>query len=986
MKRPLSLRTQIILLMTLLVVLINIALIMSLSSSHVFYLLDAESFRLFNNTTNARKQAFNQEIGQLIANVSVNAKSFSNHLQSIHNLEDKKATKHDEEIDKANRIAIEGTQYLIQLLQNNRISGAFFSLLPYQDMDMPSVYIRNSTPKNLNSRPENFLLETGPIAVSQVFLVPTSVNWSSNAPFEFGKRTPPDFFQKPLEAAQTYPRSEIERYGYWTKPTNLLPDRQSALCYTMPLIGYDGKPIGIIGIEISLTHFSQYYLPLSDLPYEYSFYVITAAESEELSLDWFVSASPLADIYLPKGKALPLTPTDVAPNIYAASLDGLGDVYCFTQPLSIYSKNSPYVEESWHLVGFAPRSILHEGSSTVRTSLTISIILTSVLGIVAIFFLSYISTRKISGLSKYVSGLSPHQEIHFIKTGMREIDDLSSAVERLSQSVIDASKTTSKILELSLLPIGGFEVNAKSNQVTITEYIYDLLGLDYGTPITPEDWDVYYRQFIQNPAPEYENIYRYSSLSDFSLGATVWLRILISETATGYLGVILDVTKDVEEHRRLLHELDYDNMTHLYNRKSFKREVHNCITREPHKIGVMIFSDLDNLKYINDTFGHDIGDRLILRAGDMFRQFSLLGGVVSRISGDEFATYLHGFSSKEEARKVVERQFKKNESFRLVTPDGVSHRIRCSSGMAWYPDNSTNVTDLLKLSDFAMYEAKHKEKGSIFEFNKSSYDSNAYLLENREAIHRLIDERLIYFCFQPIVCLKTGKIYAYEALMRPSLNAFKSSMEILSVASAQSQLSQLERLVFSTAFEKIEKHIEELGDVRFFINSIPSHFMSQAEFSALERRYGHFFPQIVIEVTERESDSLEQLSDSLAFLQSSGIQLALDDFGNGYSSEVRILTVKPDIVKIDMMLIQGIHKNLDKQQLVANLISFCHSKNVLVVAEGVETKEDLQKLMELDMDLVQGYYTGRPNKEFLDIAPEIRSEILAIRAQISQSK
>lgn len=979
MKRALSLRTQIILLMTFLVVLINIALIMSLSSSQVYHLLDAESFRLFNNSTGARKQAFNEEIGQLIANVSVNAKSFGIDLRDFYKDLDF-AMADDIDDESYNRIAQRGTEYLIRLLQNNRISGAFFVLSNDISSNMPSVYIRNTTPKNASSRPENFLLEVGPIAIAQNFCMPTSVNWSSDFPFQhYSAKNMPNYIRKPMEAANLYPRSEIERYGYWSTPVNILPDLQSSLSYTMPLLDPFGEPIGIIGIEISLNHFSQYYLPLADLPYQNSFYVITDLVKGQLPLDWFVSASPLAHIYLSEIKNLNLKQTQWYNNVFSSHLESLGKIYCFVQPLTIYSRNSPFIQESWYLVGFTPKHTIHDGSSTVRTSLTASIILTSILGIIAIFLMSYIATRKISGLSKYVAGLSPYQEISFIKTGMREIDELSSAVEHLNQSVIDAAKTTSKILELSLLPIGGFEVNTKSKKVLVTEYIYDLLGLEYKPTLQLEEWHQYYELFTQEPAPEYDNIYHfYSSKTNNH----VWLRILVSNTSTGYLGVILDVTRDVEEHRRLLHELDYDNMTHLYNRKSFKREVHSKISREPDKIGVMLFSDLDNLKYINDTFGHDIGDKLILRAGDMFRQFNLYGGIVARISGDEFAIYLHGFSSKEEARKIIMQQFRSNDNFKLVTPDGVSHRIRSSTGLSWYPADSANVTDLLKLADFAMYEAKQKEKGSLLEFNKVSYETNAYLLENREAIHRLIDESLIYFCFQPIISLSSGRIYAYEALMRPALETFKSPIEILSVASAQSQLGQLERLVFATAFEKINKHIDDLRDVRFFINSIPSHFLSQEDFKALETRYRHLFSQIVIEVTERESDSLEQAGNPFDFVRNLGIKLALDDFGNGYSSEVRILTVKPDIVKIDMMLIQGIHDNRDKQQLVANLVSYCHSKGVKLVAEGVEIREDLVKLIELDVDFVQGYYTGKPNVDFEPVDPAVREEILEIRKSL----
>ena len=516
MKRTFSLRTKIIFLMTLLVILQNISLVMSLSLSRVFYMLDAESFRLFNNTTYSLMKAFNQEIGQVITNVAEDTRSFSRVLQEYLAPTDSKIGSKSTLYD---QIAIKGAEHLIHLLQNNSISGAFFMLEPSSENALPSVYIRNSTPKNFNSRPENFLVEVGPISVSQNFFVPTSVNWNTNLPFDLSG-SDLDFYHKPMQAALQFPRVEMERYGYWTTPTRILPDMQSAVCYTLPLIGEDGSPIGIMGIEISLNHFSQYYLPLVDLPYQDSFYVITQMKENKLSLDWFISSGPQAHIYLPEGKNLNLTPNVAAENIYTTYLEGIGDVYCFVHPLTVYSRNSPFVEDGWFLVTFSPTKILHEGSSNVHTTLTISIIATTLLALASIFLLAYISTRKISGLSKYVAGLNPYQTIHFKPTGMKEIDELTSAVERLNQSVIQASETTSKILELTLLPIGGFEINEESNQVILTEYIYHLLNLEIGTPVSKREWDRYYAELTAFPAQEYENIYQFSVRYDLTKAKT----------------------------------------------------------------------------------------------------------------------------------------------------------------------------------------------------------------------------------------------------------------------------------------------------------------------------------------------------------------------------------------------------------------------------------------------------------------------------------
>lgn len=972
MKKTFSLRTKIIFLMTLLLILQNIALIMSISSSKIFYMLDAESFRLFNNTASSRMQTLNKEIGKVISNASEDAKLLSSKINNYLTMvsEDTIASLNYED-----DLSAIGTENLLHLLQNNSISGAFFILQPSASKKDISVYLRNPAGQNLNTAHSLYRLEIGSEKIADFFHLPKSDFWQPNFQMSIDEHKKQDYYHQPVSASYQN-HGEKMSFGYWSVKTNLLPHLAPAFYYTLPLLDSKRIPIGIIGIEISYSHFSQHFLPKNVLFYDDSFYIIGDLKDNVLSLDWFVTGRHIANIYLPEGNSLPFTPTVIAKNIYETNLAGLGDVYCFVHPIRIYPADSPFSSRLWSLVSFIPKQTLHEGAFNVQKTLAISLGLTSLLTFVALLFLAFVSTRRISSLSKYVTGLNPYQELHLTRTGMREIDDLSIAVETLNRRVIESSKTTSKILELSLLPIGGYEINSSLNRVSITEYICHLLDIPNTSQLSTEEWEVYYKELTANPESDYENIYRFLPKADL---VHVWLRILENDDENGKVGVVLDVTKEIEEHQRLLHELDFDSMTHLYNRKAFKREVNQKILTYPNQVGIMIFSDLDNLKYINDTFGHETGDRLVLRASEMFGQFSSLGGIVSRISGDEFAIYLHGYSSKEEAMQVIREQFKKFELYSLKTPDGVSHRIRSSSGLAWYPEHSTNVTDLLKLSDFAMYEAKHNQKGVLYEFNPEAYKSKAFLLDNREAIHRLIDERLIHFHYQPIVCLKTGNLYAYECLMRSSMSEFKTPSEILTVATSQSQLAQLERLVFQVAFESIAKRIEEIGEAQIFINSIPSHLLTFKEFQAFKRTYRSFFSQVVIEVTERESNTLQNFNERLNSLRKLGLRFAIDDFGNGYSSEVRFLSVNPDILKIDRMLIHGIAEDSDKQKLVANLISFCHSKNIMLIAEGVENKSDLNQIIAMGVDFVQGFYIGKPTLEIEKISPKIKAEILYLQ-------
>lgn len=616
-----------------------------------------------------------------------------------------------------------------------------------------------------------------------------------------------------------------------------------------------------------------------------------------------------------------------------------------------------------------------ETTKSMRFYILLGIILVTIICLLCVLLFAFISMRKIPSIAKHLSSLPQLTQARLGPTGLKEIDELSSAVEKLNKNAIASSQTMAKVLKMTLLPIGYFEVTDESENVMLTEFIYKILHRELDSVVSKSDWDTIYEQLTSLPAEGYSNIYRYVDKNTYD---NRWLRIMKTDTDTGCVGVMLDVTKDIEEHRRLVHELDYDTLTHLYNRTAFKREANMKLSAAPSKIGAMIFTDIDNLKYINDTFGHDMGDRLIIKAGEMFREFAAYGGVVSRISGDEFAIYIHGFDDKKAAIDFILAQFKRNENYSLKTTDGHWHRIRSSSGVAWYPEDSDNITNLLKLADFAMYEAKHTQKGRLLEFNGESYKQNSYLLENREAINRLLDEGLIRFAFQPILDLRTGTIYAYEALMRPLLDNFKSPMEIISVAEAQSKLGQLERLVMFVALQTVVENLERLGNARIFINSIPSQVLNDDDMTLLRRSFGSVVDNVVIEITEEENNSPQKLKYKVDRVRELGVKLAIDDFGSGYSNELRILSISPDIVKIDMGMIQGICDDNDKQRLVKNIVSFCHSKNISVVAEGVEDLGDLEEIIRLDLDFVQGYYTGKPQFEFARISRDMTEQIIML--------
>lgn len=199
------------------------------------------------------------------------------------------------------------------------------------------------------------------------------------------------------------------------------------------------------------------------------------------------------------------------------------------------------------------------------------------------------------------------------------------------------------------------------------------------------------------------------------------MRIKEADGASGRVGIVVDVTDEVETSLRLAKELDVDNLTRLLNRTAFKREAFDAIRREPQAVGGMLFLDLDNLKAINDSYGHGVGDRYLIWAGQLFNRFKELGGIVGRMSGDEFAVYLHGYASEEALEQAVRKLAGEVKEEQIVLTDGKAIPLRYSGGLACYPRNSRGVDDLLKYADFAMYRAKKGNKGDLIDFKYNDF-------------------------------------------------------------------------------------------------------------------------------------------------------------------------------------------------------------------------------------------------------------------------
>ena len=249
-------------------------------------------------------------------------------------------------------------------------------------------------------------------------------------------------------------------------------------------------------------------------------------------------------------------------------------------------------------------------------------------------------------------------------------------------------------------------------------------------------------------------------------------------------------------------------------------------------------------------------------------------------------------------------------------------------------------------------------------------------------VMKVIDENLFDYHFQPIVSISDGEIYSYEALMRPRSKTCPSPYHIIKYAEMADRLNDIERATFLNVLDLIGGETEMFYGRPVFINSIPSARLDKSDAERMKILMEKYADRVVIEMTEQSEMGDSELDTIREMYNSMNIRTAIDDYGTGYSNVQNLLRYMPDYVKIDRSLISDILNNRKKRYFVREIIDFCHDNGILALAEGVETSEELQTVIHLGVDLVQGYYTSKPSEVVAEKIPyEVRQEIKLYRQE-----
>lgn len=891
---------------------------------------------------------------------------------------------------------------LISSMRHRPVTGIFV-VLNTHDLDtrekgepLPCLYLRdldpNSSPSQRNS---DLMLVRAPAQVVQSLYIATDTSWTPS--INYGANGSSGFLYPVFQAAY-HGNGELDAadYGHWTSsPYTLSGDDHSAIAYTIPLILDDGTVYGVLGVEI-LESYLQALLPGTELQNDSSgTYLLGVASNSAIGKDDLtvsvISASPAANAPQQSyDQALLLKPSKRGGY---QSDSPLGLCHAAVAPLTLYNRNAPFSNEQMLLIGSVPVSALYAFSGYVVRLLIIAVLVVLTAGLFSSLVLARKLSRPISRLSDEVAhARESRSSIPTLSaTGIIELDRFSSAFTQLGREVLDTSTKFLRIMDMASVELGGYELRSAPDSIYVTDNFFDLLGMpgvdadDLTAQSFRELLQRFERSCPHSPAPDGAMLYHIRLPS----GKERYLRIETTHEDGAQVGLAEDVTANTLEKLRIEHERDYDTLTDLYNRRAFRRICAEFFC-SPEKLGhaALLMFDLDNLKQINDTFGHDCGDEYIRLTGECFAKNAPARTVCARISGDEFNALFYGYNDQDTLRADICALKAALEQSVVQLPSGRELRVSVSGGVAWYPESSTNLITLRKYADFAMYQVKHSRKGELLEFDPEVYRTDLQERRCHEEFRRLINEELVTYHFQPIIDAKDGSVFAYEALMRVDLPMLHSPADVLRLAREENCLHEVERITFfraSSAYQTLENAGKVVPSALLFVNSIASQYLTPDELSEYSARYASILPRIVIEITEEEVLDPKALRIKQTIRGSSGA-FALDDYGSGYSNERSLLELSPNYIKIDLSIIRDIDTDANKRQIVSNTVSYAHQRGMKVVAEGLETADEVRTVLSLGVDLLQGFFLAMPQVEPGGASEESLAVIAEMYSQSDESQ
>lgn len=434
------------------------------------------------------------------------------------------------------------------------------------------------------------------------------------------------------------------------------------------------------------------------------------------------------------------------------------------------------------------------------------------------------------------------------------------------------------------------------------------------------------------------------------------------------IGLFSDITEKKQSDAVIWKQANYDHLTGLPNRKLFHDRLAQAIARSRRTSLPMalIFLDLDFFKEVNDTLGHDKGDELLRQVGKRLSASVRATDTVARLGGDEFIILMGELKDIAVVQRVCKQTLKDLSDPYVLGQDPAN--ISASLGVAFYPKDASDGQELLKSADLAMYAAKEQGRNQYAFFTQTMHIAAQSKRQLSRDLYDAVNQQQLILHYQPIVNLRTGEVHKAEALVRwlHPVYGEVGPGEFIPFAEDSGLIVGIGDWVFREAVRQTALWRQQFrADFQVSVNVSPVQFRDQdldqqAWLQYLETM-GLSGDSVVVEITERLlMDVSEEVISKLLAFRDAGVQVSLDDFGTGYSSLSYLRKFDIDYIKIDQSFVRNLSPASEDRSLCEAMIVMAHRLGLKVIAEGIETPEQYQLLMQAGCDYGQGYLFSRP--------------------------
>ena len=632
---------------------------------------------------------------------------------------------------------------------------------------------------------------------------------------------------------------------------------------------------------------------------------------------------------------------------------------------------------------------LHKQISLITAKGILFILLAIIIGTLFVWLSVRKMTQRLEQLTQGAHQIAIHNFDVKLPKNQRsdEVDTMIEAFEVMQESIhqyitkIDASE---KRLNLALegSSDGLWDWNLLTNEIYYSPRWKEMLGFgDDELENSYETWErlthlddiedalEYIEQFLSSTEIYYEHRMRMSTKSkEYIPILSRGQKIFNSQgRAVRLIGTHVDMSEITKAQERLQHQAEHDTLTNLPNRLLFIERLEKAIIKaqKSSKKIAILFLDLDHFKEINDSLGHNIGDKLLQDIASILEKSMRHCDTISRFGGDEFAIIIDNIEDESTITTLLERIMENIN--RAHTIEGNEFFTTFSIGIAIYPKDGKDSEMLLKNADAAMYKAKKSGRNSYRFYTNDMTQKALERMQLETALRNALANNGLSVYYQPQVNLQTKKIIGMEALVRweDEVLGKVDTQLFISLAEEIGLITAIDTFVMKQVVEDVARwNQEQIKSVRVALNISVielTHGNYFELFSQMLQKSGCLPSQFEFEITESQimrdpNSSIKKLRE----LSDMGVELSIDDFGTGYSSLAYLKQLPIHKLKIDKSFIDDIVWDRDDREIIKTIIAMAKNLNLGVIAEGVESLEQVEYLLKNSCDEVQGYYYYRP--------------------------